>query len=185
MKVTKSGKAVLWSAVSLLVMAAAVWMISPLRVTENIVSSYLGSCVRLFCVACCLLGTGVYSFIGYTRRHKEHRTDTWFLLLVGLVLLVLSVVIILRFGGIAEENFDGTANAAINLNIGLCSVLPFPFMVRTWVLAASSRLTTAQRTLAVIAALAAAAVYLVLVCNGSLFGTVEHVVETVTDSKLT
>lgn len=184
MKVTKSSKAVLWAVVSLILMAVAVWIIAPLRVSQDIVSSYLGSCVRLFCVACCLLGTGVYCFIGFTRRHKEHRTDTWFLLIVGLILLVLSVIIILRFGGMMEENFDDTSNAAINLNIGLCSVLPLPFLVRTWALAASSRLSKAQRAVAVLAAMAAAVVYIVLVFNGSLFGSVEHVVKTVAEQNL-
>ena len=185
MKVTKSGKVVLWAIASILLMAVAVWIVSPLRVTDNIVSSYLGSCVRMFCIACCLLGTGVYSFIGYTRRHKEHRTDTWFLLAIGVVLMTLSVIIILRFGGMTEENFDATSNAAINLNIGLCSVLPIPLLTRTWVLAAASRFTKSQRAFAVIAALAAAVVYIVLVFQGQLFGTVEHVVEALTDPILT
>ena len=184
MKVTKGAKAVLWAAISLALMAVAVWIVTPLRITEDIVSSYLGSCVRLFLVACCLLGVAVYSFIAYTRKHKEHRADSWFMFGIGLAVLVLSVIIILRFGGMMNENFDQTSNAAINLNIGFCSVLPFPFMVRTWVLAASSRLTKAQRAVAVLAALATVAVYLVLVFNGRLFGSVEHVVETVTDIKL-
>lgn len=184
MKVTKGGKAVLWAAISLALMAVAVWIVTPLRVTEDIVSSYLGSCVRLFLVACCLLGVAVYSFIGYTRKHKDHRGDTWFMLGVGLVVLVMSVIIILRFGGMMNENFDETSNAAINLNIGLCSVLPLPCVVRTWVLAASSRLTKKQRTVAVVAALVTVAVYLVLVFNGQLFGSVEHVVESITDPKL-
>ncbi len=184
MKVTKSGKSLFWAVISLLFMAVAVWIVAPLRVSQDIVSSYLGSCVRLFCVACCVLGTGVYSFIGFTRRHKAHRADTWFLLAIGLVLLVLSVIIILRFGGMMEENFDDTANAAINLNIGICSTMPLPFAVRTWVLAAASRLTKAQRTVAVSAAVAVAVVYIVLVFNGSLFGSVEHVVKSVTEQNL-
>lgn len=177
MILTKCRKAVVWAAVSLCLTAVSVWIVTPLHATEEIVSAYLRSSVLLFCVACCVFGTGVYSFIGFTRRRKEHRAETWFLLAVGAVLLLLSVIIILRFGGITEGNFDSTANAAVNLNVGVCSVLPLPFAVRTWVLAATTRFTKKQRGIALAAAVIVAVVYVALVFGGKLFFSVPYTAE--------
>lgn len=64
-------------------------------------ASYFRSNTFLFVVAIGCVGTGVYSYIGYVRRHREHALDSLFLLLVGLAVLIASILVFLNFGGLA------------------------------------------------------------------------------------
>ena len=168
MKITKSVKAVGYAVFAVCITLIAVWTVSPLHNTVDYVKAYWRSDVLLFAMACTVLGVGVYSFFGYTRRHKAHRVDSWFFMAVGALLLILSVAVILRFGGITEENFDTTANAALNLNIGVASVVPLPFLVRGWVLACTTRFTRQQRLVSVGAMMVATILYVAMVVGGRL-----------------
>ena len=79
-------------------------------------ASYFRSNTFLFVVAIGCIGTGVYSYIGYVRRHREHALDSLFLLLVGLAVLIASILVFLNFGGLAGT-FDKAGYTAVNINI--------------------------------------------------------------------
>lgn len=168
MKITKCGKAVTYAVLTVFLTAFAMWIVSPLHNAADHVTAYWRSDILLFLTACSVLGVGVYSFVGYTRHRSAHRADSWFFIVTGAVLLVFSVAVILRFGGITEENFDTAAGAALNLNIGAASALPLPFLVRGWVLACTARFTRRERIVSVTAAAVATVVYLSVVISGQL-----------------
>lgn len=168
MKITKCTKAVVYAVAAACLTALAVWIADPLHGTTDLVAAYQRSDILLFSLACCVLGVGVYSFIGYTRRHPEHRVDSWFFMLIGAVMLVATVVLIVRFGGITEENFDTTANAAVNLNVGLAALVPLPFAVRSWILACTAGFSKRERTVALTAAAVPTVLYAVLALCGKL-----------------
>jgi len=167
-RITKCTKAVTYAVLAVCFTVFAVWTVSPLHNAADFVTAYWRSDILLFLTACSVLGVGVYSFWAYTRRRKTHRADSWFFILTGAALLAFSVAVILRFGGITEENFDMAAGAALNLNIGAVSAIPLPFLVRGWILACTARFSHKQRTVAVIAAAIATAVYLAAVISGQL-----------------
>jgi len=167
-KITKCGKAVAYAVFAACMTALAVWTVAPLHNTTDYVTAYWRSDILLFLTACTIMGVGVYSFLGYTRRHKAHRADSWFFIAVGALLLVFTVVVIVRFGGITAENFNTAATAALNLNIGAASVIPLPFLARGWALACTARFTRRERTAAVVSAAAATAVYAAVIIGGQL-----------------
>lgn len=168
MKITKCVKAVAYAVLAACITALAVWTVAPLHNTVDLVTAYWRSDVLLFLTACSVLGVGVYSFFGYTRRHKAHRADSWFFITVGAALLVFAVIVICRFGGITEENFDAAAAAALNLNIGAASVVPLPFLVRGWILACTARFSRRERTVSCVAMAVATAVYAAVIIGGQL-----------------
>ncbi len=167
MKITKCGKAVAYAVLSVCLTALAIWIVSPLHNAAEYMAGYWRSDILLFLTACTLLGIGVYSFFAYTRR-TAHRVDSWYFMAVGAVLLVFSVVVIVRFGGITAENFDVTATAALNLNVGAAGVLPIPFLVRGWVLAGTARFSRRQRATACIAVGVGTAMYLMALIGKQL-----------------
>ncbi len=172
MKITKCVKAVGYALLAVCLTALAVWTVAPLHNSVDYVTAYWRSDILLFLTACSVLGIGVYSFVGYTRRHPIHRVDSWFFMTVGAILLVFTVVVICRFGGITEEYFNAAANAALNLNVGAASVLPLPFLVRGWILACTARFTRRERTVSCVAMAVATAVYAATVVGGQLMFTV-------------
>ncbi len=111
-------------------------------------TSYFQSNTFLFVVAVACIGTGVYSYIGYVRRHREHALDSLFLLLVGLVFLIASILVFLNFGGLAGS-FAEEGYTAVNINIVLLTVLPVPFLIRGMVLAFSTREDSRARRMGV------------------------------------
>ena len=168
MKITKCVKAVMYAVLAMCVTLLAVWTVSPLHNAADFVTAYWRSDILLFVTACSVLGIGVYSFVGYTRRHKAHRADSWFFMVVGALLLVFAVLVICRFGGITTENFNDAATAALNLNIGAASILPIPFLVRGWILAFTAGFSKRDRRIAVVAAAVATAVYVTMMISGQL-----------------
>lgn len=171
MTVTDFKKTVLYAAVSLLAIGFSAWATVPMYTSDQTVAVYIRSIILLCVAACGIIGAGVWSFFGYTRRHREHRADTLLWLIVGGVLLILSVIIVCRFGGMTEDNLNDRALAAINLNIMLFGALPMPFLVRTlWAAGKSARRAPA----AVIAALPTVA-YAVCILAGVLFRTLHTV----------
>lgn len=181
MSVSRFAKTIAYVAAAMAVTVLAVWMAAPLYAaglsdepmytSAGLVAGYLRSVVLLFVTACGVLGVGVYSFFAYTRRHREHRRDSWFLLAVGGVMLLAAVVVICRFGGMSEENFTTDSYAAINLNLMLIGALPLPFLVRAAIVACGVRGRT-QR-IVVWALIAAAVVFFVsLAATGHLLHTI-------------
>lgn len=166
-------KTVVYAVVSLAVTGISVWMAAPMYTSDEMVTAYLRSELLLFVVACGILGVGVYSFLAYTRRHREHQRDSWFWVALGGVLLVVAVVVICRFGGMSENHFDERSLVAVNLNLMLIGVLPLPFLVRTIIAALGVRESAVKRIVAWMLTAAAVVLFVIVVATGSLLHTVE------------
>lgn len=137
-------------------------------------TSYFRSNTFLFVVAIACIGTGVYSYIGYVRRHREHALDSLFLLLIGLVLLVSCILVFLNFGGLIGS-FDQEGYTAVNINIIVLTVLPLPFLIRGLVLAFSTREDSRARRLGVqIAALLIIAGFVLSLAVGGTMRTMQY-----------
>ncbi len=144
-------------------------------------ASYFRSNTFLFVVAIGCIGTGVYSYIGYVRRHREHALDSLFLLLVGLAVLIASILVFLNFGGLAGT-FD---KAGIRPSISTSSrltLLPIPFLIRGLVLAFSTREDSRARRLSVqLAALLVTAGFLLSLAMGGMMRTMRYDPSSVSD----
>ena len=173
MRLTRFVKTLLYAAFSLPVIWWAVWTVEPLYGAEDPVEPYLRSDILLFIGACVLTGLGVYTWLAFTRRDPEHRADTLFFLIFGLLLLAAAVGIILRFGGLTRENFDPEKAAMINLNLMLAGALPLPVLVRGWILVPGCE-KGIKRAAAAVAVLVPTVVYLLQIVTGRLLHTVSY-----------
>jgi hypothetical protein len=99
--------------------------------------AYFQSVSYLFILAAVLLGIGVYSFLSYTRRKRDHRFDSLYLVIVGGITMAGAVILLVNYGGL-QSPFDEAGYLAANLSMTLMSVLPLPFLARAGVLAFSS-----------------------------------------------
>lgn len=171
MKISKCGCAAAYAATALMVTLFSVWACAPMYSSDDPVTAYLRSVILLFVAACTILGVGVYSLVTYARRHPEQRGESWFLLALGGVTLILAVVVIGRFGGMSDGNFGDSSYTAINLNLILFGLLPLPFWVRA-VIAALGVKTRSHRMAAWSAVAVAMVVFLAFVMSGRLLHTV-------------
>lgn len=172
MKLTKT---LFYGVFSLLLIWLALWTVAPMYNEGEIVTGYLRSDLLLFMSACGVLGVGVYSHFAYTKRHPEHKWDTWFFLIVGALLMVVTVIVVVRYGGISEQNYDEAANAAVNLNVMLAGTMPLPFMIRTAVLAGGvPREKKVARVIGWSVVALAAVLYIVLIATGRLWNTIPY-----------
>lgn len=172
MTVGKCGKTVAYAVATLLVIGFSVWTVGPMYSSDEIVTAYLRSELLLLLAGCGLSGVGAYSFFAYTKRHREHRADSWFLAACGGAILLLAIVTLCRFGGMTEQNFSETSLAAVNLNIMLASALPLPFLVRAVILACGVE-QTRKRLIGWVAVAVAAALFITLAACGVLLRTVD------------
>lgn len=165
-------KTIAYATAALLAIGFSVWTVGPMYSSDEIVTAYLRSELLLFLAGCGFLGMGAYSFFAYTKRHREHRADSWFLMICGLAILVLSIVTFCRFGGMTENNFNETSLAAVNLNVMLASALSLPFLVRAVIVAFGVQ-AKQQRLIGWAAVAVAVAVFVALAACGHLLHTVE------------
>lgn len=89
-------------------------------------SSALFGC---FVIACCLIGGAAYAYVCYVRRHPPFRSDVLLCGITGLVLMVLTTVCFLNYGGV-DSTFTEKGYVGANFLIVLTSVLPLPFVCR-------------------------------------------------------
>ena len=137
MKITRFGKAVAYLAATAVLFVISVLLMRDIHNMESMVDAYLRSDFYLFILSAAFLGTAVYSYMAYTRRHREHRGDSLFLLILGIITMVTTIILVLQYGGLNENKLD-SALAAVNLNLVLLSVIPAVFLVRAIVLAFTS-----------------------------------------------
>ena len=107
MKITRFGKAVAYLVASAALFAISAALMHDMHGTEDMAAAYLRSDIYLFVLSAAFLGTSAYSYMAYTRRHKEHRGDSLFCLLLGIVTMVLTLSLIhIWFGRSAADAPD-------------------------------------------------------------------------------
>lgn len=173
MTLTRLVKVLAYAAAAGLAICWALWTVGPLYGAEEPVAAYLRSDLLLFIAACTLTGIGVYTWLAYTRRHREHLADSRFFLIFGAAVLLFTVGIVLRFGGLTQENFDPAKAAMINLNLMAAGALPIPLLVRTWILVPGCE-KGGKQVMGAAAALVPTAVYAVLIMAGRLLHTASY-----------
>lgn len=152
------------------------YFVSPMYSAETLEAGYFRSIGFLFAAACALLGVALYSYRAYTRRYREHRTDSLLCLIVGIVYMIAAIAVILLFGGL-EGTFDESAYAAVNVNSMLLSVLPVPFLIRTLVLSLTTHEESRGRRAGVLAGtVLLIGLYVSLVATGHMMRTVSYTV---------
>ncbi len=157
MNISRFAKSIAYLAATVLLLLLSMLFQAGMHSGTGPETSYFQSNTFLFIVSIACVGTGIYSYIGYVRRHREHALDSLFLLLVGLVFLIARIVVFLLFGGL-EGDFAEEGYTAVNINIVLLTALPVPFLIRGLVLAFSTREDSRTRRLGVqVAALLIAA----------------------------
>lgn len=174
MKLSRFAKGILYLAVTA-VMAIISALLQGYMLSEgNLETGYFRSDLILFILAAVLMGIGAYSFLSYTRRHREHRADSLYLFLTGAALMVLTIVVFLQFGGM-EGEFTESGYTAANVNIGVLSALPLPFLARAVYLAFTLREAGPGRRLGLLIACGAVALTLVvLAATGGLMRLVKY-----------
>lgn len=175
MKLTRFAKAILYLAFTALLLLISTLFHAAMHSEGGLEEGYFRSNSYLFILAAVLLGTAVYSYAAYTRRHSEHRTDSLLFFLVGLALMVTVIFAILQYGGL-EGFFEESGYTAANINIVVLTALPLPFLIRAVVLACSTGETSRARRLgAAIAAVVLVAAAVVLVAVGGLARPMRYV----------
>lgn len=173
MTTTRFGKVTCYAALSLAAVIWAVWTVKPLLEAEMPVGAYLRSDILLFIAGCTLTGIGVYAWFSYIRHHREHRADFWFFLIFGVLTLLFTVIVVIRFGGITEENFDPSSAAMIDLNLMAAGAIPVPLLARTWILVPGCE-SGAKRWIGAAEAAIAAGAYVWMIAAGILLHTVSY-----------
>ncbi|MDD3693619.1 MAG: hypothetical protein PHX02_06945 [Oscillospiraceae bacterium] len=170
MGVSRFVKAILYLAAAALLLAVSVYFQHSMRTQGGLEAAYFRSCTYLYLVSFAIAGIGLYSYLSYSRKHREYAADSIFLLLLGLTLIFLSILNIIKFGGLYAP-FGNEGFFAANVNIIVLSLMPLPFFVRGFILAISKeqgKPGRLKRAALIISALTAA-VYIAAAVSGGIF----------------
>jgi len=138
MHISRFAKTVTYLVATALLLALAGWFQVGFHADVGPEEAYFRANTVLFWIAVACLGTAVYSYRAYTRRHREHAVDSLLLLVTGGLLLIAETAVLLLFGGLTTP-FGQSGYTATNLQMLLLAVLPLPFFIRTVVLAFGRR----------------------------------------------
>ena len=174
MRISRFLKSILYLVLALALTVVSLLLQRGFQDAETLSAAYFQSDLYLFVMAAACLGTAVYSYRAYTSRHREHASESLFLLLVGIVLMIAAVVAVVGFGGLGEE-FTEIGYTAANVNIVLTSALPLPFLIRAYVLTGSCcRHEPSRRLPALIACGVVTLVYLLGLAAGGMMRMVHY-----------
>mgnify|MGYP000935704329 CR=1 FL=1 len=169
MCVSRFVKAILYLAAAALLLAVSVYFQGSMRTQGGLETAYFRSCTYLYLVSFIIAGIGLYSYLSYSRKHREYAADSIFLLLFGLTLIFLSVLIIFKFGGLYSP-FNNEGFIAANVNIVALSLMPLPFFIRGFTLALSKEQGKPKlKRAALILSTLIAALYIVVAVSGGIF----------------
>lgn len=175
MHISRFAKAVTYLAATVLLLALAVWLQFGFHAADGPEDAYFHANTALFWIAVACLGTAVYSYRAYTRRHREHAGDSLILLFIGGLLLASQTAMLVLYGGLTAP-FGESGYTAVNVQMLLLAVLPLPFLIRATVLAFGRRepmRPAARRSVRIVCAVLAAAV-VALLASGRLLRFVHY-----------
>jgi len=165
MIITRFTKSVAYLSVAALFCLLSIWLTVPLHNEQTYMGAYMKAVLFLFLCGCIFLTAALYSHSYLSKKNREHRRDTSFFLIFGLILLIGDIALILLYGGIAMEPDYTSANIAIVL----LALLPLPFWIRGIVLAFSN--DHKNRAVVQIAACVLAILWVGLIAMGLLLKT--------------
>lgn len=174
MKISRFLKTILYLVLTAILLGVSTSLQLAFHRQEGLANAYFQSNLYLFIMAAVCLGTAVYSYRAYTRRHREHAVDSLFLLLIGIVLMIAAILTMVNFGGLDEEFTEAGCTAA-NVNIVLMSALPLPFLIRSIILAFScGQYEPSRRTPALIACGVVTVAYVLCLALGGMMRMVRY-----------
>ena len=183
MKISRFAKAIMYLVATVGLLAISVYFQVGMHRKDGLEASYFGSMIYMYILAATFVGTAIYSYASYTRRHREHRMDSLFVLFVGLAVMTAAITTFVCYGGL-QETFTESGYTAANLNMILLTAVPVPFLIRSIVLACTTHENSRARRLGVqVAALLVAVVMGVLIATGSMMKMVRYSGETNTNSQ--
>ena len=168
MKITRAAKAVVYLVCALLLLVLSIWLQSRLHNLDTMQAAYFRANTCLLAGGVVLTGVAAYSWRAYTRRHSEHRVDSLFLLIAGLLILISGLFSALSFGGLSDIA-DNRWISAVNLNIVFLSLFPVPFFARSLVLSAKNENTSPIVRRGIPVLCAGVAVLCVVLCAVGIF----------------
>lgn len=174
MSISRFAKAIAYEVLTALLLVISALFQTAMHTDGQMEKAYFQSNLFLFIAAATFLGVGVYSLVSYTRRHRQHILDSVFFLLVGLLLMAAVLVVILLYGGL-EGTFDASGYTAVNLNLVILTLVPAPFLIRSIVLAFSTRERLAKRLGVQLGLLVLAVAAVVLLATGKMMRLVEYI----------
>lgn len=175
MKISKFAKSIVYLVAGVILLALSLWFQASLHGEDGLETHYFQSDAYLFILAAVFMGVGAYSYMAYTRRMKEHRGDSLFLFVTGLVLMAVAVSAIVMYGGL-EGSFDESGYTAANFNIVILTLTPLPCLLRGAVLAiGAGRSNPAGRLVVLIITGVVLLAMLVLAFSGNLMQMAQYV----------
>lgn len=173
MKISRYAKSLVYMIFTLIFLALSTYFQVAMH-KNGLENVYFKSVFYIFITAIACIGTAVYSYRSFTKRHREHAGDSLFLLIIGLALVAAAVFVIVNFGGLGDI-FDASGYTAANLNIVLMTVMPVPFFIRGLCLALSKREENRGLRGAALAFCAvAAAAYILSIAVGGMMRMVHY-----------
>jgi len=165
MVITRFHKSAVYLSAAFILNIFGALLTAPLHKELTYESAYYKAVLFLFVCGCVFLAAALYSRRYLSKKDREHRRDTLFFFVFGLILLVGDMVLFFIYGGIAMDPNYISANIAI-LSLAL---LPMPFLLRGIILAFSN--DHKRRTITQIAACALAVLWVALIAAGLLLKT--------------
>lgn len=138
MKISRFAKSIAYMFLTLIALVLSTYFQIAMHKANGLEDTYFLSNFYIFIAGAVCLGTAVYSFRSFTKRHKEYKSDSLFFLFTGILLMTAAVFTIISYGGIGDT-FDANGYTAANVNIVIMTVLPAPFFIRGLFLALSHR----------------------------------------------
>ncbi|MDD2417830.1 MAG: hypothetical protein PHR24_02640 [Oscillospiraceae bacterium] len=173
-KISRPAKVLIYMISVIIITLLSFYFVRSMNSAQTMEAAYFRSNSYMFVAASVLLGSGIYSYISYTRHNREHASDSLVLVLIGLALMITTVAAIIVFGGL-ETPFTQQGYNAVNINIISLSVLPIPFFIKGLVLSFGSGFEkNSTRKLAWISCGVAAVLIIIAFSLGGLFRLVEY-----------
>lgn len=174
MHISRFVKAILYLAVTVLLLVLSASLQMAMHTEGGLENAYFRSSAYIFITAVACLGTAIYSYKAFTKRHSEHKADSLFFFLTGLLLTVSALGVLVFFGGLSSP-FGQTGYTAANVNILLMTLIPLPFFIRGAVLAFSTHSESrAQRGGILLACGIVAAAYIAALAGGAMMRMVNY-----------
>lgn len=172
-RVTRFVKSLLYMGATLLFLLNAVIYQNGMYKEDGLETSYFSEGRFLFFTAAVLVGVAAYG-LQASQMNRTYRMDFLFLLITGSVLLLITVLMTVLYGGMSAP-FDESGYTAANVYTVVSTALPLTFWMRGLVLTVGIRDSSAtHRRIGAIVCAVAAMLLLTLTVSGKLMHFVRY-----------